>query len=671
MAARRQRLFQGISFRRPKRSGHRYRRSPERDDDDGGRRRHRIAAGGHDGEHAARCASTTSSALAAPAGAAPALSIALTLCRGRSHDDYYFQRPDRITAEPPPPPYVDMSAPTDPAARPRKGGSPRGLRDPRLFAAAACGERPRRVRRRRRMASSASAPAVAAWATFANSVGLDRCGNHPRIEQICDLLTVGMPSRSRRIGLHRRRTRPGLIADDRRDRADPHLTQDQLSERLANTGVLPMFGFPTRVRYLFHKRPQAQLAARRHRRSPARHCHQPVRAGIGNGKGGLDPYSRWRRQLPASGQSGRRDPNPLGPAIPSECAADASRSTPQPAGADMPGLHGPADDYQVVNLSQPADSEPSTAASGTTTARSNGRRGPRGQSSAWAPFPWSARQLRNLQRRRNRLRRQRQQRRALRVRAYLGRELDDARRCSQGRTHRAGGDMPVRSRARSPQSAQQTCSSQASHLAHGVFADPLRVEGRAALYSYGFMLRRAAAVRLDVSDAELKVGLRTTIDAAGGVIGQIFMSDTLENGAGYSTIWARQAEFQALLQRYPVRTCWTPRSAAQARRPWHACQTSCHECMRDYSNLAYHSILDWRLGVDLARLALNPAAAIDFSPAHWANVPGTCDPAAPGCAAGQYPHPIRRIARVGAGAPRDHRSASAMGRAAGMASPCA
>src|SRR5205823_135810 len=36
------------------------------------------------------------------------ISVALTLCRGRSHDDYYFQRPDRITSDPPPPPYVDM-----------------------------------------------------------------------------------------------------------------------------------------------------------------------------------------------------------------------------------------------------------------------------------------------------------------------------------------------------------------------------------------------------------------------------------------------------------------------------------------------------------------------------------------------------------------------------------
>lgn len=36
------------------------------------------------------------------------LALALTLCRGRSHDDYYFQRPDRITSDPPPQPYVDL-----------------------------------------------------------------------------------------------------------------------------------------------------------------------------------------------------------------------------------------------------------------------------------------------------------------------------------------------------------------------------------------------------------------------------------------------------------------------------------------------------------------------------------------------------------------------------------
>src|SRR3546814_3512369 len=49
----------------------------------------------------------------------------------------------------------------------------------------------------------------------------------------------------------------GLVPEIDDAVANQHLTQDHLSERLANAGVLPMFGFPTRVRYLFHKRPNA------------------------------------------------------------------------------------------------------------------------------------------------------------------------------------------------------------------------------------------------------------------------------------------------------------------------------------------------------------------------------------------------------------------------------
>jgi len=48
--------------------------------------------------------------------------------------------------------------------------------------------------------------------------------------------------------------------------------------------------------------------------------------------------------------------------------------------------------------------------------------------------------------------------------------------------------------------------------------------------------------------------------------------------------------------------------------------TSCPDCLRDFSNLPYHSILDWRLGLDLARLALDSAAAIDFTVPYWQGV---------------------------------------------------
>ena len=38
------------------------------------------------------------------------VSLAVTFCRGRSHDDFYFERPEEITGDPPPAPYIDTSS---------------------------------------------------------------------------------------------------------------------------------------------------------------------------------------------------------------------------------------------------------------------------------------------------------------------------------------------------------------------------------------------------------------------------------------------------------------------------------------------------------------------------------------------------------------------------------
>ena len=161
----------------------------------------------------------------------------------------------------------------------------------------------------------------------------------------------------------------------------------------------------------------------------------------------------------------------------------------------------------------------------------------------------------------------------------------------------------------------------------GVNAMPLRVEGRAALYSLGFLLRRAAADLLDIHERELRVGLRVMQDPNGQVVGQIFMSDSLENGAGYSSYFGTPIEAQNLL-RYVVgqtnNRFYGPLVAQTdpSGNPAHGriCHTSCPDCLRDFSNLTYHNILDWRLGLDLARLALDPNAAINFSVSYWQGV---------------------------------------------------
>ena len=48
------------------------------------------------------------------------------------------------------------------------------------------------------------------------------------------------------------------------------------------------------------------------------------------------------------------------------------------------------------------------------------------------------------------------------------------------------------------------------------------------------------------------------------------------------------------------------------------CDTSCNDCLRDYRNLAYHGLLDWRLALDMARLVRDPSVTIDLT-SNWGN----------------------------------------------------
>ena len=99
------------------------------------------------------------------------------------------------------------------------------------------------------------------------------------------------------------------------------------------------------------------------------------------------------------------------------------------------------------------------------------------------------------------------------------------------------------------------------------------------------------------------------------------------HGAGYASLLGQPLEAEALLQ-YMVGQA-NPTfygflvGQTHAGPGPNACMTSCPDCLRDFSNLPYHSILDWSLGLDLARLALDPAAPIDFAVPYWQGVDAT------------------------------------------------
>jgi DEAD/DEAH box helicase domain-containing protein len=140
-----------------------------------------------------------------------------------------------------------------------------------------------------------------------------------------------------------------------------------------------------------------------------------------------------------------------------------------------------------------------------------------------------------------------------------------------------------------------------------------RVSGRAAWFSFGFLMRSAAAVYLDVDRNELLVGLRT-LRRQGRVQGEIFISDSLENGAGYSTYLGRPEEFERFL-RFVLDDY--ARSLYEHRLQGKICDSVCYDCLKDYANMPYHGLLDWRLALDLARLTDGQEVGLS---GYWAGV---------------------------------------------------
>ena len=419
---------------------------------------------------------------------------------------------------------------------------------------------------------------------------------------------------------------------------DPSFQQDALSERLANAGILPMFGFPTRTRYLFHGRP-----VRANPWPPEDVVNRDLDIAISQFAPGAETVKDGMIHTSVGvvdyrPQGGRVDeaPNPLGPARSiGLCSSCQSVIATQPPPASCPiCLATPQQDpgYVIANLSQPAGFrtwygrsrdfdgvfEWTPRASRPKMSVTQHPATPHANFEVWSDSETvyvindNNGRMFNFEK-------------LTQGETWVTRQaLDNAGVANPPIDVNAGGDP----RALASVKTTDVMVLGIQCWPAGIHKSPAGETGlgvRAALYSFGFLLRRAASDLLDVQEErELKVGLRVLRDVAGDIIGQIFMSDTLENGAGYATILGQPAFTERLLQ-YIIGTS-NPTFYGFLVSPQHAgtsgrtCMTSCPDCLRDFSNLPYHSILDWRLGLDLARLSLDASVDIDFSVPYWQGV---------------------------------------------------
>lgn len=541
------------------------------------------------------------------------VAVALTVCRGRSHDEYYFERPELITNEPTPKPYLALGRQEIIHRSLRSEVLRRAFNDLRPALNAQDLPATNNVHGQFGLTENWQAirPMVQAW--------LDR---HPdQVRSAAEALSRYAPEELRSgdwatwIQRH--------LAGDITEAVNDGAGHADLSQRLADAGKLPMFGFPTRVRYLHLRRPQ-----RRYPWPPPGTIDRDLAIAVSQ----FAPMSEVVRDgqvYPVVGVTAFRpigarpqpETEPLGPqrlvavcracSYVAKCEQLSDQPRPCPRCSAAPGT------FTEMQMREPL---------GFRAGFPEDFDG----NFSWSARAMSAKAMTDLER----LAAAPQPG----MRVYSGPGTRYILNDNGGRLYRFapaaadkvewGGWVSVDAIERGKlHTASAVQGAEGVTVALGavqptdfLFAGPAKpvlaaeglrlnlvtgncqpggaadsIEGRrAAWYSLAFLLRTVASVKLlDVQELELGAGIFT------GIIDDepttmAFLSDTLENGAGFCTHLGSPAVFPDLMD------C-THGYLEELRAPRHAreCTASCYRCLRDYSNMAYHALLDWRLAADL------------------------------------------------------------------------
>ena len=128
---------------------------------------------------------------------------------------------------------------------------------------------------------------------------------------------------------------------------------------------------------------------------------------------------------------------------------------------------------------------------------------------------------------------------------------------------------------------------------------------------------KAITLAEDIDPSEISVGKRfiRSTDTGGAAIRgwALFVSDNLDNGAGYASAYRTSDRFAGLLAGA------RDRLGAFFQIPDHAssCRASCQRCLRHYGNRLSHGSLDWRLGLDMVEALFSQQNQFDLSRPWW------------------------------------------------------
>ncbi|MCM3195816.1 DEAD/DEAH box helicase [Priestia megaterium] len=527
------------------------------------------------------------------------LSISLTMCRGRSHDDWYFDNLDKMTGDPPPQPYIDLKSTKI---------FKRVLIKEILFIA---------------FQETDLLNIIDGGYSIHGEYGFTGDWDDIKIK-ISQFLSSPRGNKLTKEAIEVISYRTKLSDEDKRDcykyisqgqlvqkiseiAEDPRYTDKNLSTNLAVAGLLPMFGFPTRLRSLHHKSRQQGYKARSldygkidrdleiaiSEYSPG---SEIVKDKLKHRVVGLAHYIRRGNRIVA-------DSNPLGEiknvALCRKChfLYDSSTNQPEfcPSCNDKRDAHG--SDYITLPLSEPKGF------------RSDWKRRDFNEQFEWSSsssFPKLAQDRMGEENVFLNIKYNGQDGNVYSINDNFGSKFKFVKALNdfdgwieESMIGTEGFNVPISGESKvialaSIKNTDVLILSPAK-LNSSLELNPSKISVRAGLISFAYLFRRVATSILDVDGDEIQVGVRASKDQ-NRVIGQLFFADQLINGAGYAKHLAQDEMLGKIFKDITEELNYIPKLKD------HDCDSSCYECLRTYENRGYHGILDLRLAFEVANI---------------------------------------------------------------------
>jgi Lhr-like helicase len=541
-------------------------------------------------------------------------AVSLTLCRGRSHDEHYFKYPEKITGDKPPVPFLSMSV-RDIASRLM---AKECLRRAFFGAGIRWWDSPIPPDSHGEFGTTENWPSVRDfvrnWLAMSDEV-----------EMIAEALLTGGNGISA----------AELVAFARNDLMEyidrcvnnQELIADGLAERLAEAGVLPMFGMPSRVRLLYHGLGKGQFytidrdldlaitefspGAQRTKDKRIYKCigftgplaYQPGRGVFARTANPL-PGRKWMLRCELCHNAATSDAAPEN--ICRNCGAD------DPAHVHVFQFAVPAGFRTALDRGADAKDEGEFLVTGIGSVAVPGEADLKKIEQTNTQIQFSDRELvYRINDRRNELYSGATCSVKYRERTIDHQWIDE--RFWQDVEITNPGELEALAIA-SPKTTD-VLRIRPDDVPSGLSLDPLAGSGnsisragiKAAYYSAAFILRRLIAERLDIEPEEIDVSnIRRVPGNSGNNVGELVLNDRLPNGAGF-TRWVSGHEnwrslLGAIVSAIPGDGSFIGDLISETHRK---CDAASYCCLYEYRNMTYHGLLDWRLGLCLLEIMRN------------------------------------------------------------------